>query len=44
MTARTDDVAPYPGSPRYEAVETCLASPTVRSRTEGVIAWQPEVA
>jgi hypothetical protein len=31
-------VAPYPGSPGYEAVATCLASPQVRSRTEGVIA------
>jgi len=31
-------VAPYPGSPGYEAVATCLASPDVRARTEGVIA------
>jgi hypothetical protein len=31
-------VAPYPGSPGYEAVATCLASPEVRARTEGVIA------
>jgi DNA-binding transcriptional MerR regulator len=37
-------VAPYPGAPGYEAVATCLASPEVRSRTEGVIAWRPEVA
>jgi hypothetical protein len=37
-------VAPYPGSPGYEAVATCLASPEVRARTEGVIAWRPEVA
>lgn len=37
-------VAPYPGSPGYEAVATCLASPDVRARTEGVIAWRPEVA
>ena len=28
----------------YEAVATCLASPEVRARTEGVIAWRPEVA
>jgi DNA-binding transcriptional MerR regulator len=31
-------VAPYPGSPGYEAVATCLASPEVRARTEGMIA------
>jgi DNA-binding transcriptional MerR regulator len=37
-------VAPYPGSPGYEAVATCLASPEVRARTEGVVAWRPEVA
>jgi hypothetical protein len=36
-------VAPYPGAPGYEAVETCVASPEVRARTQGVIAWQPEV-
>jgi hypothetical protein len=30
-------VAPYPGAPGYEAVATCLASPEVRARTEGVI-------
>jgi DNA-binding transcriptional MerR regulator len=36
-------VAPVPGSPGYEAVATCLASPAVRARTEGVIAWRPEV-
>jgi len=34
-------VAPHPGSPGYEAVATCLASPNVRARTEGVIAWRP---
>jgi hypothetical protein len=28
-------VAPHPGSPGYEAVATCLASPEVRARTEG---------
>ena len=37
-------VAPYPGASGYEAVATCLASPEVRARTEGVIAWRPEVA
>jgi len=34
-------VAPYPGAPGYEAVATCLASPEVRARTEGVIALRP---
>jgi hypothetical protein len=34
-------VRPYPGFPGYEAVATCLASPDVRARTEGVIAWRP---
>lgn len=37
-------VAPYPGAPGYEAVATCLATPDVRARTEGVIAWRPAVA
>lgn len=37
-------VAPYPGAPGYEAVATCLASPDVRARTEGIIAWRPQVA
>lgn len=37
-------VAPYPGTPGYEAVATCLASPEVRARTEGVIAWRPQIA
>lgn len=31
-------VAPYPGSPGYEALASCLASPAVRARTEGMIA------
>jgi len=35
-------VAPYPGAPGYEAVATCLASPEVRARTEGTIAWRPQ--
>ena len=34
-------VAPFRGAPGYEAVATCLASPEVRARTEGVIAWRP---
>jgi DNA-binding transcriptional MerR regulator len=37
-------VAPVRGAPGYEAVATCLASPEVRARTEGVIAWRPQVA
>jgi DNA-binding transcriptional MerR regulator len=37
-------VAPYPGAPGYEAVATCLASPEVRARTEGIIAWRLQVA
>lgn len=37
-------VAPLPGAPGYEAVATCLATPEVRARTEGVVAWRPEVA
>lgn len=31
-------VASYPGAPGYEAVASCLASPDVRARTEGMIA------
>jgi DNA-binding transcriptional MerR regulator len=34
-------VLPYPGSPGYEAVATCLASPDVRARTEGMVAHLP---
>ena len=37
-------VRPYPGFPGFEAVATCLASPEVRARTEGVIAWRPQPA
>lgn len=37
-------VAPYPGAPGYEAVATCLASPEVRARTEGMIAMRPPAA
>lgn len=38
------EVPPYPGAPGYETIANCLASPQVRARTEGVIAWRPEVA
>lgn len=34
-------VTPRKGVRGYEAVATCLATPAVRSRTEGVIAWRP---
>ena len=37
-------VAAIPGAPGYEAVATCLAPPAVRARTEGLIAWRPQVA
>lgn len=37
-------VLPYSGTPGYEAVATCLGAPDVRARTEGVIAWRPEMA
>jgi DNA-binding transcriptional MerR regulator len=37
-------VAPYPGAPGYEAVAMCLASPEVRERTAGMVAWLPEVS
>ena len=37
-------VAPYPGAIGYEAVATCLATPEVRARTEGIIATRPQVA
>lgn len=37
-------VDPYPGAPGYEAVATCLATPEVRARTEGVIAMRPGMA
>jgi DNA-binding transcriptional MerR regulator len=30
-------VAPHPGAPGYEALATCLASPEVRARTNGVV-------
>jgi hypothetical protein len=34
-------VIPCPGSPGYEAVATCLASPDVRARTAGMVAHLP---
>jgi DNA-binding transcriptional MerR regulator len=37
-------VAPCPHAPGYEAVATCLSSPEVRARTQGVIAWRPAAA
>ncbi len=37
-------VASRPGAPGYEAVATCLASPEVRARTEGILALRPQVA
>lgn len=33
-------VAPYRGTSGYEALASCLASPEVRARTAGVIAWR----
>jgi DNA-binding transcriptional MerR regulator len=36
-------VAPYPGAPGYEAVATCLATPEVRARTEGVVAIKRQI-
>lgn len=35
-------VAANPGASGYEAVASCLASPAVRARTEGVVAWRPD--
>ncbi|WP_304171717.1 MerR family transcriptional regulator [Phenylobacterium aquaticum] len=37
-------VAPYPGAPGYEALASCLASPEVRARTEGMRATRPDAA
>lgn len=33
-------VPPYPGAAGYESVATCLATPDVRARTEGMVAWR----
>ncbi len=37
-------VAAYRGAPGYEAVASCLASPEVRARTDGMIAVRPAAA
>lgn len=37
-------VAPYRGSAGYEAVDSCLATPEVRARTEGIVAMRPPAA
>ena len=37
-------VAPHPYAPGYEALATCLASPEVRARTEGMRAQMPQLA
>lgn len=37
-------VVPRKGARGYEAVSMCLATPAVRSRTEGVIAFRPSAA
>lgn len=37
-------VTPHPGARGYEAVATCLASPSVRARTEGMTAVLPGAA
>ena len=34
-------VAPYPGAPGFEAVASCLATPDVRARSAGFIAFRP---
>ena len=36
-------VLPYPGAAGYESVVSCLASPDVRARTQGMIASIPDV-
>jgi DNA-binding transcriptional MerR regulator len=37
-------VIPYPGAQGYEVLESCLATPEVRARTAGTIAWRPSAA
>jgi len=37
-------VVACPGARGFEAVATCLASPEVRTRTSGMIAWRPDAA
>lgn len=33
-------VPAIPGAPGFETLESCLATPDVRARTEGVVAWR----
>jgi len=35
---------PYPGAPGYETVASCLGTPEVRARTEGVVALRPSAS
>ncbi len=35
---------PLPGCHRLQRQSTCLTSPDVRARTQGVIAWRPAAA
>lgn len=37
-------VEPVPGAPGYEALASCLATPAVRERTQGMVAWLPRAA
>jgi len=37
-------IAPLPGTAGYELVASCLASPDVRARTDGVVAVRPSAA
>lgn len=37
-------VEPVPGAPGYEALASCLATPAVRQRTQGMVAWLPRAA
>ncbi|WP_326543341.1 MerR family transcriptional regulator [Pseudorhodoferax sp.] len=37
-------VEPTPGAPGYEALASCLATPAVRARTQGMVAWLPQAA
>lgn len=37
-------VLPYPGAAGYESIVSCLASPDVRARTQGMIASMPDIS
>ena len=37
-------VLPYPGTAGFEALASCLATPEVRARSAGVVAWRPMAA